>query len=127
MNTNKILIVDDDPMIRKLTWKSFQSTGILIYQADSIESALSICDRVTFDLFLLDIILDYENDGYFLAQTLRERFPMTPIIFLSGRTNESDIVTGLENGVDFLCSLLDNLHTFFATSMVNVTVFYRGH
>ncbi|MGO3733065.1 MAG: response regulator transcription factor [Vagococcus sp.] len=101
MNTNKILIVDDDPMIRKLTWKSFQSTGILIYQADSIDSALSVCDRVTFDLFLLDIILDYENDGYFLAQTLRERFPMTPIIFLSGRTNESDIVTGLENGADY--------------------------
>lgn len=101
MKNQKILVVDDDPIIRKLTWRAFQSTGLLIYQADSIDSAIDISSRISFDLFLLDVGLTYENDGYYLAQHLRELFPLTPIIFLSGKTEEQDIITGLENGADY--------------------------
>ncbi|MEG3033593.1 MAG: response regulator, partial [Enterococcus sp.] len=64
MRNEKILVVDDDPAIRRLIWKSLQSTGILIYQSDSIEKTIDIMSRVAFDLFLLDISLEYENDGY---------------------------------------------------------------
>ena len=53
MNNQKILVVDDDIAIRRLIWKSLQSTGVLIYQSDSIEKTLDIMTRVTFDLFLL--------------------------------------------------------------------------
>lgn len=101
MKNQKILIVDDDQMIIKLCWKAFQSTGLLIYQADSIDSAIDISTRISFDLFLLDVSLDYENDGYYLAQHLRKKFPLVPIIFLSGKTDEYDIITGLENGADY--------------------------
>ena len=73
MNNQKILVVDDDISIRRLIWKSLQSTGVLIYQSDSIEKTLDIMTRVTFDLFLLDISLEYENDGYHLAQLIRKR------------------------------------------------------
>ncbi|MFY8329885.1 response regulator transcription factor [Vagococcus carniphilus] len=96
-----MLVVDDDPIIRKLTWRAFQSTGLLIYQADSIDSAIDISSRISFDLFLLDVGLTYENDGYYLAQHLREHFPLAPIIFLSGKTEEQDIITGLETGADY--------------------------
>ena len=71
MRNEKILVVDDDPAIRRLIWKSLQSTGILIYQSDSIEKTIDIMSRVAFDLFLLDISLEYENDGYHLAQMIR--------------------------------------------------------
>ena len=81
MNNQKILVVDDDIAIRRLIWKSLQSTGVLIYQSDSIEKTLDIMTRVTFDLFLLDISLEYENDGYHLAQLIRADYPLTPIIF----------------------------------------------
>lgn len=101
MKKQKILIVDDEPNIRKLCWKAFQSTGILIYQADSIDSAISVSSRISFDLFLLDVSLTFENDGYYLAQQLREDFPLIPIIFLSGKTDEQDIITGLESGADY--------------------------
>lgn len=37
MRNDKILVVDDDVSIRRLIWKSLQSTGLLIYQSDSIE------------------------------------------------------------------------------------------
>ncbi|MEG0254737.1 MAG: response regulator transcription factor [Vagococcus sp.] len=101
MKNQKLLIVDDDPIIRKLCWKAFQSTGLLIYQADSIDSAIDISSRISFDLFLLDVGLTYENDGYYLAQHLREAFPLIPIIFLSGKSDEQDIITGLETGADY--------------------------
>lgn len=101
MNNQKILVVDDDSAIRRLIWKALQSTGILIYQSDSIEKTLDIMTRVTFDLFLLDISLEYENDGYHLAQLIRAEQPLTPIIFISGRKSERDIINGLETGADY--------------------------
>lgn len=100
MRNDKILVVDDDVSIRHLIWKSLQSTGLLIYQSDSVEKTLDIMTRVKFDLFILDISLEYENDGYHLAQLIRNQDPMVPIVFLSGKTNEADIITGLETGAD---------------------------
>jgi DNA-binding response OmpR family regulator len=58
-------------------------------------------NRISFDLFLVDVALDFENDGYRLAQLIREQLPLTPIIFISGRKSENDIITGLESGADY--------------------------
>ncbi|EOL41925.1 DNA-binding response regulator [Enterococcus phoeniculicola] len=101
MRNEKILVIDDDPAIRRLIWKSLQSTGILIYQSDSVEKTIDIMTRVKFDLYLLDISLEHENDGYHLAQIIREEDPIVPIIFLSGKKNEEDIIAGLEMGADY--------------------------
>lgn len=100
MRNEKILIIDDEPSVRRLIWKALQSTGILVYQSDSVEKALDIITRVEFDLFLLDICLEHENDGYHLAQMIREANPFTPIFFLSGKTSEQEIINGLEVGAD---------------------------
>ena len=100
MRNEKILIIDDEPSVRRLIWKALQSTGILVYQSDSVEKALDIITRVEFDLFLLDICLEHENDGYHLAQMIREVNPFTPIFFLSGKTSEQEIINGLEVGAD---------------------------
>ena len=100
MRDEKILIVDDDPAIRRLIWKSLQSTGILIYQTDSVEKTIAINSRVSFDLFLLDISLEHENDGYHLAQLIREENPTVPIVFLSGKSDEKDMINGYEIGAD---------------------------
>lgn len=101
MRNEKILVVDDDSAIRRLIWKSLQSTGILIYQSDSVEKTVDIMNRVKFDLFILDISLEHDNDGYHLAQLIREQDQVVPIIFLSGKKNEEDIITGLEVGADY--------------------------
>ena len=100
MRNEKILIIDAEPSVRRLIWKALQSTGILVYQSDSVEKALDIITRVEFDLFLLDVCLEHENDGYHLAQMIREANPFTPIFFLSGKTSEQEIINGLEVGAD---------------------------
>ncbi|MGK0551538.1 response regulator transcription factor [Enterococcus faecalis] len=104
MRNEKILVVDDDPAIRRLIWKSLQSTGLLIYQSANVEKTLEIITRVTFQLFLLDVSLENEKDGYHLAQLIRERQPLTPILFVSGKKSEQDIITGLESGGDYYIS-----------------------
>lgn len=101
MRKEKILVVDDDPAIRRLIWKSLQSTGILIYQSDSVERTVDILSRIEFDLFLLDVSLEHENDGYHLAQIIREQDPIVPIFFLSGKKSEEEIIVGLEVGADY--------------------------
>ncbi|MGM0124755.1 hypothetical protein IGI37_002149 [Enterococcus sp. AZ194] len=101
MRNEKILVIDDDSAIRRLIWKSLQSTGVLIYQSDSVEKTVDIMTRIRFDLYLLDISLEHENDGYHLAQIIREQDPLVPIIFLSGKKNEEDIIAGLEMGADY--------------------------
>ncbi len=100
MRAEKILIVDDDPAIRRLIWKSLQSTGILIYQTDSVEKRLRSILVSALIFFLLDISLEHENDGYHLAQLIREENPTVPIVFLSGKSDEKDMINGYEIGAD---------------------------
>lgn len=101
MKEEKILVVDDDPAIRRLVWKSLQSTGLLIYQAETIEKTQELIQKIEFDLFLLDVSLVNENDGFHLSRMIREQNPVVPIIFISGRKSDQDIVVGLEAGADY--------------------------
>lgn len=82
MRTEKILVVDDDAAVRRLIWKALQSTGILIYQSESIEKTKDIVSRVTFDLFILDDNLEHDSDGYYLVQMIREKYPLVQLSFL---------------------------------------------
>ncbi|MDR0921295.1 MAG: response regulator transcription factor [Lactobacillales bacterium] len=100
MRKAKILVVDDEIAIRHLFWKALQSTGVLVYQSDSVEKTLDMMERIDFDLFILDVNLENYNDGYNLAQMIRDTLPQVPIIFVSGRDGEEDIITGLEAGAD---------------------------
>ena len=91
MRTEKILVVDDDAAVRRLIWKALQSTGILIYQSESIEKTKDIVSRVTFDLFILDDNLEHDSDGYYLVQMIREKYPLVPIIFFSSKKEELQV------------------------------------
>lgn len=101
MRSEKILVVDDDPSIRRSVWRCLQSTGILIYQAETIEKTIEMTKKIKFDLFLLDVMLVNDNDGYHLARLIRQEEEITPIIFISGRKKEPDIIQGLETGADY--------------------------
>ena len=114
MRTEKILVVDDDAAVRRLIWKALQSTGILIYQSESIEKTKDIVSRVTFDLFILDDKLEHDSDGYYLVQMIREKYPLVPIIFFSSKKEEEDIIAALEMGVDSYITKPFSLNVFKA-------------
>lgn len=110
MRNEKILVVDEDPLVHRSIWKSLQSTGIFIYQSHTIDKTLEIMSRVHFDLLVLAIDLEHENDGYQLIQLIRERDPLIPILFLynTQANEETQLVIALELGAD--CGLLKPFH-----------------
>ncbi|TDT62777.1 response regulator transcription factor [Fonticella tunisiensis] len=99
MKQPKILIVEDDESIRKLISRILTKEGMLTYQAENGKQALQKIDKYDFDLIILDILMD-DISGYDVARAIREHDLKLPIIFLSGKKENEDIIRGLDIGAD---------------------------
>jgi len=96
-----ILVVDDEEDIRELVKYNLEREGHQVTCADSGESAVDIARRDDIDLIVLDLMLP-GIDGLEVTRTLKGS-PETaaiPILMLSAKGEEADIVTGLELGAD---------------------------
>lgn len=96
--TQKILIVDDDRDICEILEINFASEGFDVCCAYSAEEALK---KLTPDvqLILLDVMMGGMS-GYKMAETLRKSENFTPIIFLTAKDAENDMLTGFSLGGD---------------------------
>lgn len=93
----RILVVEDDPSILRGLEMNLQLEGFETVSATNGRDAL---DRVAdVDLVVLDIMLPHLN-GYQVCQALREQGLDVPVILLSAKSAELDIVRGLELGAD---------------------------
>lgn len=96
-----IYIVEDDANIREIETIALQNSG---YKVEAFEKAASFYKKIEMeipDLIILDIMLPDES-GYDIVNKLRNR-PMTrkiPIMMVTAKTQELDLVKGLENGAD---------------------------
>jgi DNA-binding response OmpR family regulator len=95
---HKILIVDDEALIREVLEFNLANEGFQITCAASAEEALK---KLSSDhsLILLDVMMEGIS-GYKFAQTLREKSNSTPIIFLTAKDTENDMLTGFSVGGD---------------------------
>ena len=98
---NKILIVEDEQDIRDLLIFNLQKEGFKVDSVDNGDSALSLIRKSNFDLVLLDLMLPGIG-GFDLVRILKndKETLKTPILILSAKGEESDIVKGLELGAD---------------------------
>ncbi len=94
----KILVVDDDVLIRRTLKYRLEHEGYTVTTAETGEEALASAHRDRPDLVLLDIGLP-DKDGLAVARTLSAESRI-PIIFLTARNQEVDIVVGLELGAE---------------------------
>lgn len=99
MTNVKILVVDDEPRIRKLIRTSLAKELYTIDEAESGQTALDLLRRNSYDLILLDIMLG-DTDGFTLIRTIKEMKIPTPIIVLSGRDDDHDKMLGLGLGAN---------------------------
>lgn len=83
----RILIVDDEPMIRFLLDKILTSEGHHVMTASDGEEAILLSKTHCFDIFLVDLIMPCK-DGIETILTLRTRRRNTPIIAMSGGLND---------------------------------------
>jgi DNA-binding response OmpR family regulator len=95
----KILIVDDDAMIRKAIHLALEKEGYEVVEAETGGDALRRLEISKPDLILLDIMLP-DVSGFDVCRDIRKAGLRIPIIILSAKTEEIDVVVGLEIGAD---------------------------
>ncbi len=101
MNKAEILIIDDEPQIRKLLQINLESNDYKVVQAANGKEGIQLSAHHSPDLILLDLGLP-DKSGHLVLKELREWFNK-PIIILSAIDNEVDIVSALDNGAtDYL-------------------------
>jgi DNA-binding response OmpR family regulator len=96
--TANILLVDDDALLRRSLKYQLEREGYSVLTAEDSQGALTLARTDRPDLILLDIGLP-DQSGLDLARTLQRELN-TPIIFLTARSQETDIVVGLELGAE---------------------------
>jgi len=95
----RILIIEDEPRMLDLLRKGLYEHGYTVMTAADGETGLEIAASFEFKAILLDIGLPRLN-GYELIQSLRSRNCRTPVLMLTARDSEDDIIRGLNMGAD---------------------------
>ena len=98
MSKAEILIIDDEPQIRKTLEITLQTNGYLPKSAVSAKEGLIMAANHPPELILLDLGLPDEN-GHIVLEKLRQWFT-NPVIILSVQKNEEDIIKALDNGAN---------------------------
>jgi two-component system phosphate regulon response regulator PhoB len=96
-----ILVIEDEKDILELIRFNLERDGYKVLSAESVEAAGKLLARQIPSLVLLDLMLPGEN-GYDFCRRLRsdERTQQLPVIMVTARDEDADIVAGLEVGAD---------------------------
>jgi len=95
----KILIADDEPMMRNLVLKILESEGYQISLASSGDEALEMLKADKFDLLLTDVKMPGMN-GFDLLRKVKENWPDMAVIIMTGYGDAFTIKEALLNGAD---------------------------
>ena len=99
MMSRRILVVDDDTLIRRSLAVSLEKLGYAVLSAATGEAAVEVARSDPPDLILLDIGLP-GMDGLEALRVFRRHVERIPVIFLTARRRELDEIVGLELGAD---------------------------
>jgi DNA-binding response OmpR family regulator len=94
-----ILVVEDEPAIVQVIRERLNLEGFAVHAAGSGEAALAAFDAEPPDLLILDLMLP-GIDGFEVLRRLRQAGHQTPVIVLTARADDVDVVVGLELGAD---------------------------
>ncbi len=99
MTAGRILIIEDEPALVRGLKDSFTAKGFEVLTAQDGATGIDLALGESPDLILLDIMLPRVN-GYEICRTIRERGIETPILMLTAKGQEEDIILGLNLGAD---------------------------
>ena len=95
----RLLIVEDEPAILQGLADVFVYHGYEIDTAADGEVALQMFLKQPYDLIILDVMLP-RRDGFSVCNAIRQRDRYQPVILLTAKTSDEDIITGLTLGAD---------------------------
>lgn len=87
INTETILVVDDEEALTKFSCEVLENSGFTTYSSLSAKNALEILENEKVDILLSDIVMP-EMDGYQLAVIVKEKYPEIKIQLASGFSND---------------------------------------
>jgi two-component system response regulator MprA len=96
---DRVLVVDDDPPLRRMLARTLSAEGYSVTVAADGGSALAEAERAAPDVIVLDVAMA-GLDGLAVARRLRSKGNATPILMLTARDAVPDRVAGLEAGAD---------------------------
>lgn len=101
MPGNKILVVEDDALIRELVRINLDGAGFVVALATDGFQGLEMARSENPDLIVLDIMLP-KMDGFKVCRILKfdDKYKHIPIIMLTARIQEADKETGFKTGAD---------------------------
>ncbi|NIM94447.1 MAG: response regulator [Anaerolineales bacterium] len=95
----RILLVDDEPKLVRLVQEVLIAMGYEVISTGKGSTAIKLVAVEQPDLLLLDIVLAGDIDGYEVARRVRE-FSEVPIIMLTAKVREADVLHGFNAGAD---------------------------
>lgn len=95
----RILLVEDEQDLAKLVILNLKALKYEVLHSTTIEDASKILEQESVDLILMDRMLP-DGDGIMLCQQLSEQESQIPMMLLTAKDSEADIVLGLESGAD---------------------------
>lgn len=97
MENKKLLLVEDEPFLAKVIEDSLKQNGYQVTYANDGKKGYNLFLNGNFDILILDIMLPF-MDGFTLAKQIRKIDQNTPILFLTAKTETTDLVAGYESG-----------------------------
>jgi CheY-like chemotaxis protein len=99
-----VLIVEDDPDLREMAFKTLSSLGYEALTAADGQSALEIFDKGTsIDVLFTDVVLPKGMNGVALAELVQARQPSVKVLYTSGYTENAVVHNGkLDEGLELL-------------------------
>ena len=94
-----VLVVEDDSRLADLLQQGLREEGFSVTVSRHGVEALSIAQSSNFDVIVLDVMLP-GLDGFTIARRLREAHNQTPILMLTARDADQDVIAGLNLGAD---------------------------
>ena len=99
MSEGRLLLVEDEPALARGLSDTLRAQGFEVHVAEDGERGLDTALRLRPDLILLDVMLPKMN-GFEVCRTVRDRGLDVPIVILTAKGQEEDIILGLNLGAD---------------------------
>jgi DNA-binding NtrC family response regulator len=97
MKKTPILIVDDEPEIRRILAEGLSSNGYAVHSAENAENALQLLERESFDLVIADMRLP-DKSGLHLLERIKNKSFLTPVIMITGYGSVQNAVESMKKG-----------------------------
>jgi two-component system OmpR family response regulator len=95
----RILVIEDDDKIASFVQNGLKQSGFAVDHAADGDAGWALCESVTYDAIVLDIMLP-RLDGLSLLRRLRKENSRVPVLLLSAKASVDNRVAGLQAGAD---------------------------